>query len=52
MVFASSIEVRPAACTSFNNGSDIFPSGRTGTEREISFSFQTSIRSTSCGPIL
>jgi hypothetical protein len=29
----SSMGVRPAACTSLSSGSEIFPSGRTGTIR-------------------
>src|SRR5207249_8995836 len=45
------IGVVPAACPSFSRGREIFPSGRTGTEREMSGSFQTLISSTSSGPI-
>src|SRR6266571_3367812 len=51
MMLASSIGVNPAACTSFNNGSVIFPSGRTGATRVSWSSLQTSIFKTSCGLI-
>src|SRR5580704_3389158 len=43
--------VRPAACTSPTSGNEIFPSDRTGIEREISGSFQTLIANTSSLPI-
>src|SRR6516164_8889235 len=49
---ASCMAVSPAACTSFKRGKEILPSGRTGMVLVISASFQTSICSTSCGPIL
>ena len=51
MLVCNCIGVVPAACTSFSRGREIFPSGRTGTEREMSGSFQTLISSTSSGPI-
>ena len=44
--------VCPAAWTSPASGSEIFPSDRTGTERETSGSFQTLIASTSSLPIM
>src|SRR6267142_2721929 len=47
----NSVGVRPAACTSFNSGSEIFPSGRTGTVRVISVLFHTATSRTSSGPI-
>ena len=47
----SSIGVRPAAFTSFKSGSEIMPSGRTGTVRLIASFFHTPIWSTSSGPI-
>src|SRR4051794_33084612 len=43
--------VNPAACTSFNSGKEILPSGRTGTGPDNSCSFQTLIFSWSSGPI-
>src|SRR6202022_580467 len=49
---ANCMEVSPAAVTSLSNGKEIFPSGRTGIVREMSGSFQTSMRTISCGPIL
>src|ERR1022692_1448384 len=51
MSFSSFKGVSPAACTSPTSGSEIFPSDRTGIEREISGSFQTLIASTSSLPI-
>src|SRR5439155_16622871 len=47
----NSVGVRPAACTSFSRGSEIFPSGRTGTVRVISVLFHTATSRTSSGPI-
>src|SRR4029453_18564445 len=42
----------PAACTSLTSGSDVFPSGRTGTVRHKSGQFfHTVMSSTSSGPI-
>src|SRR6185503_21388125 len=43
--------VRPAAWTSLTSGSEIFPSGRTGTVRLIALLFHTEISSMSSGPI-
>src|ERR1039458_3503703 len=43
--------VCPAACTSPTNGREIFPSDRTGTDRESSGSCQTLIANTSSLPI-
>src|ERR1700685_1704629 len=43
--------VRPAACTSFSNGKEILPSGRTGKVAVKSASFHTATCSTSSGPI-
>ena len=51
MSFSRVNGVSPAACTSPTSGSEIFPSDRTGIEREISGSFQTLIASTSSLPI-
>src|SRR6185369_205447 len=48
---ANCIGVSPAACTAYNRGSEIFPSGRTGTGPVSSCSFQTLILSVSSGPI-
>ena len=47
----SSSAVSPAACTSFSRGSEILPSGLTGTARLIGSFFQTEICSMSSGPI-
>ena len=43
--------VRPAACTSFSNGNEIFPSGLTCTSPDMSFSRQNTTTSTSSGPM-
>src|ERR1035438_3947514 len=43
--------VSPAACTSFNKGREILPSGRTGKVALRSASFQTAMWSVSSGPI-
>src|SRR5580700_666203 len=51
MSFSSFKGVSPAACTSPTRGSEIFPSERTGIEREMSGSFQTLMASTSSLPI-
>src|SRR5262245_3049283 len=47
----SSAGVNPAACTSLTRGSEILPSGLTGTDRLIASLRQTEISSTSSGPI-
>ena len=47
----SSVGVSPSACTSSSNGTEIFPSGRTGTSTESSGFFQTVIRRMSVTPI-
>src|SRR6266581_3824912 len=47
----NSIGVNPAAWTSFSSGTEIFPSGRTGTVRVISVLFHTATSRTSSGPI-
>src|SRR5688572_26879664 len=41
----------PAATTSFTNGREIFPSGRTTTSADISLSRQNTTVSTSSGPM-
>src|SRR4051812_29097724 len=43
--------VSPAASMSFNNGSEILPSGRTTTSADMSLSRQNTIDSTSSGPM-
>src|SRR5579863_4005259 len=43
--------VIPAACTSPTKGKEIFPSDRTGIDREISGSFQTLMARTSSFPM-
>src|SRR5439155_18690711 len=43
--------VTPAACTSLSSGSEILPSGRTGTVRLMAGLFHTAISSRSSGPI-
>jgi len=48
----SCIGVRPAACTSLRSGSEIFPSGRTGTARLMAVLFHTATSRRSSGPIL
>ena len=47
----SCIAVRPAAWMSCRSGSEILPSGRTGTTRESVSFFQTETCSTSSGPM-
>ena len=47
----SCIVVRPEACTSCRSGSEILPSGRTGTTRDSVSFFQTETCNTSSGPI-
>src|SRR5688500_13655194 len=42
---------RPAATTSFSNGREIFPSGRTTTSADISLSRQNTTANTSSAPI-
>src|SRR6266545_3240214 len=44
--------VRPAACTSSSSGSEILPSGRTGTVRLIPALFHTVTSRRSPGPIV
>jgi len=48
---ANSIGVKPLACTSFSNGREIFPSGRTGNVSLSSGSCHTVIRRVSSVPI-
>ena len=48
----SSSVVSPAATTSFRRGSEILPSGLTGTVRVIASFFHTEMSSMSSGPIL
>jgi len=47
----SSIGVRPPTCTSLIKGSEMAPSGRTGTVRLTASFFHTEISITSSGPI-
>src|SRR5205823_2758818 len=49
---ASCIGVRPAAWTSFNRGSEIIPSARTGKVAVKSGSFHTDTDNVSSGPMM